>query len=167
MRCVDAFSTPRLAAERIRFPHYSRWLDLFRNPDVTAFEGGAWAFERIARGFAKQLGRWETAGIGYWIFAERGRFVGIGGVRDLPRAGPLAVELGYALVPEFWGKGLATEMARGVLDSGVDGLGSRDVIAYTLLAHGASRRVLEKSGFHFEGERWQEGRPHALYRRRA
>lgn len=166
MRSVETFTTRRLAAARVRFPDYPEWIELFRNPGITAKEGGPWPIARIARGFSRQLQRWERSGIGYWVFRDRseGRLVGIAGLRDVPRAGPLEIELGYALMPGFWGKGLATEMARGVLDAGVEDLGSRTVIASTRLTHAASRRVLEKIGFKFEAERRQDGTPQALYR---
>lgn len=158
MRHAEAFVTPRLSADRVRFPHVHWWAALFRNPDVTASDARVWTADRIAKGFARQLFRWETLGLGYWVFTLRadGRFVGIAGLRDRPEG----VELGYAVLPEFRRRGMATEMARGVLGVAPPAR----VFARTRLTHAASRRVLEKVGFKFEAEGWEDGTPQALYR---
>ncbi len=157
LRCVDAFSTPRLVAERVRLAHIHVWAGLFRNPEVTASDGRVWTAHLIARGLSRQLFGWETRGLGYWVFVDRAlRFVGIAGLREHPEG----VELGYAVMPGFRGRGMATEMGRGVLGVAPPAR----VFARTRLTHAASRRVLEKLGFKFEQERWLDGVPSALYR---
>jgi RimJ/RimL family protein N-acetyltransferase len=149
--------TRRLVGDRIRFPHYHAWASLFLNPDVTAHDGRVWTADRIAAGFYRQLYRWETKGLGYSAFFDRdGVFVGISGLREHPSG----VELGYAVCPEHRGKGMATEMARGVLATA----GPGPVFARTRTIHAASRRILEKIGFEYEGEGWIDGAPNALYR---
>lgn len=77
-------------------------------------------------------------------------------------------ELGYLLTPAVWGRGLATELARalvewhfGHIDAGI----GPELHAWTFVEHSASRRVLEKTGFEFVDERLRDGRVQALYSR--
>lgn len=57
------------------------------------------------------------------------------------------IELGYLFARKFWGKGFATEAARGCLQFGFEKLGFREIIALTDLENVASQKVLEKIGF--------------------
>jgi RimJ/RimL family protein N-acetyltransferase len=60
--------------------------------------------------------------------------------------GQAEVEIKYALRREFWGKGLATEAAAGMLAYGASAFGITRVIATTAPANAASHRVLGKAG---------------------
>jgi RimJ/RimL family protein N-acetyltransferase len=55
--------------------------------------------------------------------------------------------LGYALAPEAWGKGLATEAASAVIDAGFTLTNVLEMLATAHVENPASRRVLEKCGF--------------------
>ena len=67
-----------------------------------------------------------------------------------PSGGGLA-ELGYRLRRMDWGQGLASEGASALVDWGF-GSGRYDkVVATTMAANRASRRVLEKVGFTYAG----------------
>jgi ribosomal-protein-alanine N-acetyltransferase len=64
------------------------------------------------RGFvARSVDLWERLGYGLWILRDRetGVFVGRGGIQPVTIEGVDEVELGYAILPEWWGRGLATE----------------------------------------------------------
>ncbi len=63
-----------------------------------------------------------------------------------------AVELLYALGQDHWGRGLAAEAARAVMDWGFANLPVREILAFTRPEHGASRRVMEKLGLSHVGE---------------
>jgi RimJ/RimL family protein N-acetyltransferase len=84
-----------------------------------------------------------------------------------------AVEIGWRLAFEHWGKGLATEGARAALEFGVDDLGLEQIVAFTVPANLRSRRVIERLGMthnpadDFDHPRLPEGHPlrrHMLYR---
>ena len=74
-------------------------------------------------------------------------------------------ELGFTLARSAWGQGLATELARGLVQWHRDHpLDSGAVLrAFAVDTNGASRRVLEKVGFAFIDVRMHNGRPHAFY----
>ncbi len=69
------------------------------------------------------------------------------GAVSLERRGTDRLTLGYALAPEVWGKGLATESVRAMIDAAFS-LSEVSVIeASVQVGNPASRRVLEKVGF--------------------
>jgi len=80
--------------------------------------------------------------------------------------GAAEVELGYAVIAEFWGRRRATEMAQAVLDAGFGPLALADVVAFTLPTNLASRRVMQHTGFLYERDIVHAGLPHVLYRLR-
>ncbi len=55
--------------------------------------------------------------------------------------------LGYALAPEMWGKGLATEAAAAAINAGFALTDALEMLATAHVENPASRRVLEKCGF--------------------
>jgi RimJ/RimL family protein N-acetyltransferase len=59
--------------------------------------------------------------------------------------------LGYALAPEVWGKGLATEAALAAIDAGFSLTSAVEALATAHIENPASRRVLEKCGFVHSG----------------
>lgn len=80
--------------------------------------------------------------------AETGRLLGGVGWAD-GEAG--AVELGYWLGAEHRGRGLATEAARAVLEAAFEMTGAAAVTARCRVTNPASRGVLERCGFQWEG----------------
>ena len=57
-----------------------------------------------------------------------------------------AVEIGWRLLPEFWGRGLAPEGARAALEMGFADLALEEIVSFTARVNTASIRVLEKLG---------------------
>jgi len=66
--------------------------------------------------------------------------------------------LGYALAPEAWGKGYATEAARAIVDASFQLTSAVEMLASARPENPASRRVLEKCGFVFTAS-GMEGAP--------
>ena len=117
---------------------------------------------------------------GFCMFAAElvatGQFAGFIGLQTMNFAVPSlvqpAVEVGWRLSRPLWGRGLATEGARGVLRHAFETLQLRELVAITTPANLPSRRVLEKIGMkhlqelNFEHPRVPEGHPlraHLLY----
>ena len=75
----------------------------------------------------------------------------IGLITDSARQYGSARSLGYALGIRYWGQGYMTEAVRAVIRFGFEKM-SLDVISATCYPDNlASRRVLEKCGFQYEG----------------
>ena len=84
-----------------------------------------------------------------------------------------AVEIGWRLAFEHWGKGLASEGARAALGFGFNDVGLEQVVSFTAPANLRSRRVMETLGMthdphdDFDHPNLPEGHPlrrHVLYR---
>lgn len=87
-----------------------------------------------------------------------------------------AVEVGWRLAQEFWGRGYATEAARRALDDGFGRLEFDEIVSFTAAINERSRRVMEKLGMvHDAGDDFEHPsvevgsnlRPHVLYRLRS
>ena len=76
------------------------------------------------------------------------------------------IELGYSVVPELWGRGLATEMGEAAVRVAFGSFGYPSVVAFTLASNAPSERVMQKLGFAREKNFVHAGEPHVLYRRR-
>jgi RimJ/RimL family protein N-acetyltransferase len=61
------------------------------------------------------------------------------------------VDIGFAFLPEFRGKGFAYESALAVMAYGKRAFGLNRLVAITSPDNHGSARVLEKLGFNFEG----------------
>lgn len=75
----------------------------------------------------------------------------IGGV-GLNRRDDNLFELGYWLATEFWGSGIATEAATGLLEHAEQALPGAKFVAHCMKDNVASLKVLEKLGFRVNGE---------------
>ena len=82
--------------------------------------------------------------------------VGWGGFKGPPTDG--SVEIGYAVAPEWQGRGLATCAVRAMLREAYAAPQVKAVIAHTLPERNASVRVLEKAGFAPDGVVVSEGK---------
>lgn len=67
------------------------------------------------------------------------------------------VEIGYGLLPEFWGKGYATEAVMAVTEWASRQQGVKQIEAETDAENIASQRVLYKAGFVPTGANGEEG----------
>lgn len=110
---------------------------------------------------------WDRHGFGLWLWRERatGELAGRGGLQYTDVIGGLAVEAAWAIMPERWGQGFASELAGAAVSVAFDTLGLDEVIALTLEYNIASRRVMEKAGFAYVREIGHAGLPHVLYTR--
>lgn len=93
----------------------------------------------------------------YERFPDHGRFIAEdrdGGflgwfALTVREAGPAAPDLGYRLRRAAWGRGLATEGSRVLVDHAFTCLGAERVTADAMAVNRASRRVLEKCGLRY------------------
>ena len=81
-----------------------------------------------------QIAHWQVEGFGWWWWREResGQLVGEAGLQRATVDGQKAVEAGWTLLPEHWGKGFASEAAAAALDYGFRLAGLRAIVALTL-----------------------------------
>jgi [ribosomal protein S5]-alanine N-acetyltransferase len=159
--------TDRLVGEPIGPEHRDGLVAMLGDPRVGATLGGVAAPSDVDRQIASMSAHWEEHGFGWYAFLDRGTgaVVARGGPHQAHIAGRDEVEIGWTVVPERWGQGLATELGAASLDIAFGPLGLVDVVSFTLPENRASRRVMEKLGFAFERDTVYAGHPHVLYRR--
>jgi RimJ/RimL family protein N-acetyltransferase len=89
-------------------------------------------------------------GFGLWLVTlkETGESIGMCGL--IKRDTLEDVDIGYAFLPRFWGKGYAVEAARAVKDYAKEVIGLKRLVAIVDPANESSIRVLEKIGLKFE-----------------
>lgn len=68
----------------------------------------------------------------------------------IKREGLLDVDIGYAFLPTYWGKGYASEAAAATLTYGKIKFGLQRIVGITAVHNQASIKVLEKIGLRFE-----------------
>lgn len=139
---------------------------LFGDPRVGTWLGGTMTPEEAARAFTAWGAHWEAHGWGMWIARDpvTGALAGRGGPQLSLNDGEPCVELGWVVVPERWGEGLATEIGAASIQVVRDVLGVGEVVAKTLTDNDASRRVMEKLGMSPERDLVHRGLPHRLFR---
>ncbi|MGL4404776.1 MAG: GNAT family N-acetyltransferase, partial [Notoacmeibacter sp.] len=119
--------------------------------------------------------RFAENGFGLWALEVIGvaPFVGFTGLSWTKFDAPFtpAVEIGWRLAHEHWGKGYATRAAKMALEHGLDSFGLSEVVSFTAKTNLRSQAVMAKIGMQrdFEGNfdhpSVEEGhplRPHVL-----
>jgi RimJ/RimL family protein N-acetyltransferase len=150
---VTVLATQRLTLRKMCIDDAAFMLDLLNQPSWLRFIGDrgvtteAAARKYIANGAMQSYQRF---GFGFYVveLTTEGVPIGICGLtkRDyLPD-----VDLGYALLPQYWSRGLAGEAAAGVIEFSRSVLQLPRLAAITSLDNDASIRVLEKLGMRFE-----------------
>ncbi|WP_259015663.1 GNAT family N-acetyltransferase [Emticicia fluvialis] len=74
------------------------------------------------------------------------------GLAKLAVESPGVVEIGYSLFEDYWGKGLASEMAQALMDYALETLKPEKIIGFVDSRNRASVRILEKVGLTLESE---------------
>ena len=118
----------------------------------------------------------QRCGWGLWAASliHTGEFIGFIGLEDVYFTASFtpAVEIGWRLAFDYWGKGYATEGAMASLRYGFEVLKLEKIVSFTAVQNMRSRAVMEKIGMHhapkddFDHPRISEGNPlrrHVLY----
>lgn len=164
---LDRFTTARLLAERLAASHLPQLRQMDQNELFMASLGGVRDEPGTQAYFDMNVAHWVEHGFGLWMLRHRegGAVIGRAVLRHLDVDGADEVEIGYGFLPEFWGRGLATEVARACVGIGLERVELSSVIGITLPTNVTSRRVMEKAGLTYEREISHQGVAHLLFRR--
>ncbi len=148
----ERFRTARLHAERLTPDHADVVHALHRNARTMAGLGGVRDAAQTTAWLERNLAHWDAHGFGAWMLreSEDGPVIGRAVLRHLLLAGVDEIEVGYALHPDCWGRGLATEIAHACVRFGRTELEAPSLIGVTSPDNLASQRVLEKIGMRYE-----------------
>lgn len=91
---------------------------------------------------------YETHGYGRLavIYKPDNKLIGFTGFKNLPELNG-ETDLGYRFIPEYWGKGIATESAIMSLKYGFEDLGLKTIYAFAEPDNIASVKIIQKLGF--------------------
>lgn len=134
-------------------------MDWLRSPPSTGPD------EERAR-LADWRGRGWAPGYGFHAIVERAAPETVVGLLVLKPFDHLPyVDLGWRLHPDVWGRGYATEAARGAIAFATSDLGltTADIAAVTLPDNVRSRAVMERVGMTYARDVVHAGLPHVLY----
>jgi RimJ/RimL family protein N-acetyltransferase len=137
---LDGFATITAQPEVMRYIHEGRTLDRLATAERLAI------YQR----------HWDEHGFGLYAveIKETGELAGFTGLAVptfLPEIMP-AVEIGWRLGRAHWGRGLATEAARGVVAHTRAELGLRRLVSIHVVGNEGSARVMVKLGMSLERE---------------
>jgi RimJ/RimL family protein N-acetyltransferase len=152
-QAAKELETERLRFRQFRESDFTTYEQWSANIDVMRYIGGKVLDRFLAyRHMAYVLGHWALRGHGYYAVEEKatGQLVGRSGYTSHP--GWPGFELGWAIGPEYQGRGYATEAARMLLQQAFDVLDQQHVISCIHPDNTPSRRVAEKLGEKIEGE---------------
>lgn len=151
VRSLADVTTDRLVLRRFRADDLDELAAVFANEEVWRFPLGRGLTRAETEGFlGRQIASWEGCGFGLWAVVERSTsrlvgFVGLSVPGFLPEILP-AVEVGWRLHPDVWGRGYATEGAAAALHEASTTLGLDVVCSVPQKGNTASVRVCERLG---------------------
>ncbi|HEV7375660.1 MAG TPA: GNAT family N-acetyltransferase [Pyrinomonadaceae bacterium] len=151
---MKVLETERLILRRVTVEDSEFILELLNDPSWLRFIGdkGVRTLED-ARGYILKslVAMYERLGFGLYLteLKDGGIPAGICGL--IKRDSLEDVDIGFAFLPEFCGKGYAYESASAVMAYGKRTFGLNRLVAITTPDNYPSAKLLEKLGFNFEG----------------
>lgn len=158
-------ATARLDLQPLTQAHTELLVELDSDPEVLRFIWGrSLSREESLRYVERRRDPEATArGLGTWAGYEDGTFRGWWTLQ-VDGSEPDSAELGYRLHRAAWGRGLATEASRALLDHAFRTLGLPYVWARTMAVNAGSRGVMAKLGMthvRTDVEEWEDPLPGA------
>ncbi len=150
---MNVLETPRLILRQLDAGDAAFILELLNDPTWLQFIGDrgvrnlddarAYIQNGPAASYAKH-------GFGLWLVQPKAEEEPVGICGLLKRETLEDVDLGFAFLQRFQGKGYGVESATATLEYGRDRLGLKRIVAVTQSGNAGSIRVLEKLGLRFE-----------------
>jgi ribosomal-protein-alanine N-acetyltransferase len=147
-------------SERLRFrllqpDDFDTWLPFFSTPEAEKFLGlGAipTPLDRCRKWFDIVLNRYENdlGGMNVLIDKKTGAFIGQCGLLVQEVDNIKELEIGYSILPDFWGQGFATEAARKCKEYAFINGFTNSLISIIHIENLRSEKVALKNGMHFD-----------------
>lgn len=151
---MELLTTKRIRLRRFTQVDSENLFRLDSNPEVMKYIGSGATANReraneVLNLIISKYGEWQNFGLWAAELNSSTQFIGWFALKPLPKIGE--IEVGYRLLPEFWGQGLATEGARALIDYGFRNCGLEKIVAITHLENQSSQKVLIKCGLQEKG----------------
>jgi RimJ/RimL family protein N-acetyltransferase len=147
----DRFATPRLKATKLAREDLPDLVQLHLDSEVSRFLGGVRTQSVTAAYLDTSLRHWADHGIGLWTLRTYdGTFMGRAGLRHVALEGVPELEVAYTFVRSAWGQGLATEIARALVEIWETRCSEPSLVGIVMKGNLSSEQVLLKTGFSYE-----------------
>ena len=154
---LPEIETGRFRLRQLNDDNFDEWASLkYADPVMMRYmppsELEPLARAKSARSFFDEL--WSEYGYGAWLVFDKQNDQLLGDCYLEPEAASESgeVEIGYDVGRAFWGRGIATEVARAVLRFSFENLAVARILGIVAKDNLGSRRVLENLGFEVEQE---------------
>jgi RimJ/RimL family protein N-acetyltransferase len=147
---MKVIETERLILRTWQAEDADSYFQINQDPKVIEFLAGSMSIEQVYDFITKTNEHQEDHGYSLWAaeLKNTNELAGFIGLRyidfDLPFTP--AVEIGWRLGSQYWGKGYATEGAKAVLDFGFNKLGLTEIVSFTVPANKRSIAVMKRIG---------------------
>jgi RimJ/RimL family protein N-acetyltransferase len=145
--------TERTVLRRFREEDLDDIASVLAHPEVMKFSlSGPYSREQSRSFIERCLSGYEKRNIGLYavIYRENQKVIGYCGFSFQDIDGVEEVEIGYRLHRDYWNRGLATETAKAIQDTGFKKMGFERMISIIEAENIGSIRVAEKNGMIFE-----------------
>ncbi len=147
--------TPRLTMREFCLADIDEVYEFSTDPEVTRYTGDAGSVKtkEDAKKIITDIWQVEYQKYGYARYAlihkADDRIIGFCGMKYEPEIkGP---DIGYRMLPKYWGKGLGTEAAKASLEYAKNVLQLNRIIGDAVVENIGSNRILQKLGFDLIG----------------
>jgi len=158
---MPVIETERTLLREFRLEDAEAVLKFNVNTEVTRYTGDAGMIKTLddAKRVIQSiwLKEYQEYGYGRWAVVDKasGDVVGFCGFKYFPSLG--MPDIGYRFLPEYWGKGLATETAFACVDFAKQNLAFTRYFADVMPDNIASKRVIEKLGLTYSETIQEDG----------
>ena len=144
--------TPRILVREFLPDEEELLVDLYRDERVTRHVAKR-TEEESRQKFNEAIENYKNgSGLGRWgVFnPEDGDFIGVC-ILMPNETDHIQIEIGYVFRTKYWGRGLATELVKSLIEYGFNDKGLKEICACTNPENAASQNVLLKAGLKRDG----------------
>lgn len=162
-------ASDRLLFRSLTLDDVDPWTPFFDRDDYQHFLGqdiSQPGNERAKVWIERQIQRKNEGFYGQLAIIEKtsGKIIGLGGIIHRELYGKDELEITYSLLPEFWGKGYAREMAKHFMDYAQVNTDAKSIISMVHPENEASIKVAFANGLKLDGKAKFMGIPVEVYR---
>lgn len=152
------FETDKYLVRRFTLAEADEFFRINGNPDVVKFIRPAKTREESNAFLKENINLYQNGSlVGRFAVFEKHIHEFVGTFSFLYLSGQEELHIGYALVPEAWGKGIATELVIKGISHFFEKTTKTALFAITSSANHASQKVLIKSGMFARGQVFEHG----------
>lgn len=167
---LSGAETERLKFRLLQHSDYDEWMPLFADRNTAVFLGMghlATAKEQCDLWFEKSMARYANnkGGMNVLLDKQNGKLIGQCGLLIQEVEGETILEIGYSILPQYWGKGFATEAAQKCKEEAFMKQYSEELYSIIHMENIASMKVAENNGMkRYKSLPDYKGMPVYLYR---